>query len=245
MDGFDCQMSDRAERIRAEHRAVLANVRVALWHAMACGDLLQQEKNEAGHGNWLPRLAEHYSEIPQRTASEYMRLARHRAEIEKLKSADLANLTITGALAFISGGPTAAMLAMAASGQSTDEALAVNDNVGDQLESEVGKLQGYANLQVKRLRSKGTRVRLELSADAAVTQSVEAPAPRDREVFRDIVERSTLRDELYAAGFSREHADFLIDNVVGELRFKARNMTVLMGPAPPPRVLPKPEDEAA
>jgi hypothetical protein len=93
------QTSDRADRIRAEHRAVLASMRGALWHALACGDLLQQEKNEAGHGNWLPWLAEHYPEIPERAASQYMRLARHRAEIEKLKSADLADLTITGALA--------------------------------------------------------------------------------------------------------------------------------------------------
>jgi hypothetical protein len=169
-----------------------------------------------------------------------MRLARHRAEIEKLKSAELADLTITGALAFISGGSTGAMLAMATGQPASDDSPAVNDNIADQLEDEASKLQGYTNLRVKRLRSKGTRIRLEISADAA--QAVATPAPRDREVFRDIVERSTLRDELSAAGFSREQVDFLIDNVVGELRFKAQNMTVLMGPAPPLKAFQKPGD---
>jgi hypothetical protein len=229
---------DLANRIRAEHREVLASTRRGLQHAMACGDLLQRARDEAGHGNWLAWLAANCPEIPERTASQYMRLARHRAEIETVKSADIADLTITGALAFLSSGHAGAMLAMA-TGQAAASADSpgINDNVAEQLETEAGKLQGYSDLRVKRLRSKGTRIRLEISADAA--RSVETLAPRGREVFRDVVERSTLRDELYAAGFSRAQVDFLIDNVVGELRFTARNMTVLMGPAPPLKAIPK------
>jgi hypothetical protein len=55
-------------------------------------------RKKAGHGNWLPWLAEHCPNISERHAQNFMAMARNRAEIEA-KSATVADLTIREALA--------------------------------------------------------------------------------------------------------------------------------------------------
>jgi hypothetical protein len=69
-----------------------------LTHAIAAGQLLIEAKAQLKHGQWLPWLAEHCpASLPERTASFYMRLARHAPELEA-KSATVADLTIRGAI---------------------------------------------------------------------------------------------------------------------------------------------------
>jgi hypothetical protein len=60
------------------------------------GKRLLEAKDLLAHGQWLPWLAEHV-QIPARTASNYMRIA-----LSGMKSAAVADLGISGAIALIS-----------------------------------------------------------------------------------------------------------------------------------------------
>jgi hypothetical protein len=90
-------LSDLAARIRSEHEAALLNMRRGLEHAIAAGNLLIEAKAQLKHGQWLPWLEEVCPALPERTATHYMRLARHAPELES-KSATVADLTVRGAL---------------------------------------------------------------------------------------------------------------------------------------------------
>jgi Protein of unknown function (DUF3102) len=85
-------LADLAARIRAEHEAVAAFMKKGLERAICAGELLLEAKAQLNHGEWLPWLAEH-CQIPERTATHYMRLARHADEI-----GNVADLTVRGAL---------------------------------------------------------------------------------------------------------------------------------------------------
>lgn len=67
-----------AVRIEAEHHAVAAALRTALGHAIAAGEMLIEVKRRIRRNNekWLPWLEANCS-VPARTASHYMRLAKH------------------------------------------------------------------------------------------------------------------------------------------------------------------------
>jgi hypothetical protein len=84
-----------AAQINAEHDECLAAFKRGLDHAMRAGDLLIQAKALVGHGNWLDWFGGH-CRMSKRTAQVYMRLARHRAQVE---SAGPAFLTIDSMLA--------------------------------------------------------------------------------------------------------------------------------------------------
>jgi hypothetical protein len=73
-------LDDLARDIDAEHNAVATALQSALGHAIAAGELLIEAKRQVrrGKGKWLPWL-EANSSVPWRTASHYMRLAKHRA----------------------------------------------------------------------------------------------------------------------------------------------------------------------
>lgn len=90
-------LTDLAARIREEHEATSAFLRHGLEHAIAAGKLLIEAKAQLKHGEWLPWLCE-CCQVPERTASHYMRLARHTAEI-----GNVADLTVRGALAQLVG----------------------------------------------------------------------------------------------------------------------------------------------
>jgi hypothetical protein len=94
----------RAEQINAEHHACEAATRVAIKHALRCGAMLDAQKAELPHGEWLPWLAEHF-DGSDRTAQVYMRLHHHRAELPEIVDAQTStHLSIDGALKALASG---------------------------------------------------------------------------------------------------------------------------------------------
>lgn len=87
-------LADLAARIRAFHLATSDNLRRSVESGIAAGELLIEAKGQLQHGQWLPWLREN-CDISERTAQLYMRLAKHRKEIEATaKSATAAYLTL-------------------------------------------------------------------------------------------------------------------------------------------------------
>jgi hypothetical protein len=74
-----------AVEIRREHEAAEAAFESSVAHAMRCGQLLIEAKAKAGHGNWLPWVRANLP-FSERTARNYMRLARNRQRIADLPS---------------------------------------------------------------------------------------------------------------------------------------------------------------
>jgi hypothetical protein len=70
-------------------------------HACSAGELLIQAKAKAGHGKWLSWLQDE-CELSVRTASLYMRLAKHRVGIEAQIGNAVADLTLRGAIKLLS-----------------------------------------------------------------------------------------------------------------------------------------------
>jgi hypothetical protein len=89
-------LDELAAQINAEHDECIAAFKRGLDHAMRAGDLLIQAKALVGHGKWMPWFRKHCPRMSERTAQVYMRLARHRAQVE---SAGPAGLTIDSVLA--------------------------------------------------------------------------------------------------------------------------------------------------
>jgi hypothetical protein len=87
-------LAELATRIEAAHRATEAAVNSALASAIAAGEMLAEAKAQLPHGEWLPWLEQNTS-VPARTASLYMRLAKHRVEIGN----GVADLTVRAATA--------------------------------------------------------------------------------------------------------------------------------------------------
>ena len=89
-------LSDLATEINTHHEQAQANAKRAIEHALKAGEYLIEAKAAVAHGEWLPWLKEH-TEIPERTAQHYMRLANNREQLEA-KTATLADLTVTEAV---------------------------------------------------------------------------------------------------------------------------------------------------
>jgi len=70
-------IDDLAGQITAEHFAAIEDARSAVKHARKAGEYLMQAKDGCRHGDWLPWLREHCSEIPERMAQRYMQVAGH------------------------------------------------------------------------------------------------------------------------------------------------------------------------
>lgn len=81
-----------AADIRREHEAAERAFANAVEHAIRCGQLLNEAKQELPHGGWLPWLDDHFP-ASRRTAQGYMRLARRAEDAQAL-----AHLGIEGAL---------------------------------------------------------------------------------------------------------------------------------------------------
>src|SRR4051812_42211679 len=64
-----------AALIRAEHEATSAALKSSVDHGSAVGKLLIEAKAKVPHGQWLPWLKANCA-MPERTARDYMRLAR-------------------------------------------------------------------------------------------------------------------------------------------------------------------------
>lgn len=89
-------LADLAARISAEHEAAENAYQCGVEHALQCGALLLEAKEQVPHGQWLPWLQTNCSVSP-RSARLYMQLARSRPELES-KTATVANLTLRDAL---------------------------------------------------------------------------------------------------------------------------------------------------
>ena len=64
------------------------------------GEMLKAAKDKVGHGNWETWLAKNCSDIPPRTASRYMRMAKNGEKLEKAAEQNghaLADLSTTAA----------------------------------------------------------------------------------------------------------------------------------------------------
>jgi Protein of unknown function (DUF3102) len=83
-------LADLAARISTEHRACQHAIKRALAHAVACGRLLIEAKDQLEHGQWLPWLRDHCG-VPERSAQRYITLAAHAAECKSARLADLAS----------------------------------------------------------------------------------------------------------------------------------------------------------
>lgn len=90
--------SSLADHINKHHHAAKKHARQAVLHARAAGELLLEAKNSVKHGEWLPWLETNF-DGSQRTAHDYMRVARRWPQIEaSVYSQRAANLTIREAL---------------------------------------------------------------------------------------------------------------------------------------------------
>ena len=83
-----------AAEINRHHADVERYARRTVESALACGIALAKAKAAIGHGGWLPWLRENTT-ISERTARNYMRLARNP---DVLKTAESADLSIDAAL---------------------------------------------------------------------------------------------------------------------------------------------------
>jgi hypothetical protein len=89
--------ADLIKSINDKMRSMLHSYRSSVGHAIEVGELLKEAKARVGHGNFEPWLKEHCN-LSFRTARRYMKLAENRAQIEaQFKSANMADLTLSGA----------------------------------------------------------------------------------------------------------------------------------------------------
>jgi hypothetical protein len=87
-----------AEEINAEHHEFRRTFKATYRSALRVGDLLNEAKKVAGHGNWKAWVEEN-CEFSIRTAQVYMQIANNRELVEEtLKSAAPAYLSIEGML---------------------------------------------------------------------------------------------------------------------------------------------------
>lgn len=75
------ELDELAEQIRVEHEACEESAESAVMHAIRAGELLTEAKARVRRGEWLPWLAQNFAGTRQ-MASGYMRLYRHRDEME-------------------------------------------------------------------------------------------------------------------------------------------------------------------
>jgi hypothetical protein len=71
-------LTDLAHRIKAEHEASVGAFKRGIEHAVACGRLLIEARDQIKHGEWLPWLKDHCG-VPERSARRYMELAAYAA----------------------------------------------------------------------------------------------------------------------------------------------------------------------
>jgi len=90
-------LEDLASQINAEHLAAIEHARTAVQHARKAGESLIRAKEQVAHGVWLPWLTEHCSQITDRTAQRYMRLARYCLE-HPTEAAEIETGSLTAAL---------------------------------------------------------------------------------------------------------------------------------------------------
>lgn len=158
-------LEELAEFILAEHNAAEEALRKSVTHYMNSGDGLIKAKAAVRHGQWLPWLAKHYSDvhgdliISERTASNYMRLARARSRIDPESS-------YRQALAFL-------------------REMRADEAAGPIIPPEPNR-QRVADLKPSRKRDDPrARWRTGLTATEQAVIVIEIPAPADRAMLDD------------------------------------------------------------
>lgn len=115
-----------ANVIKENHRKVQEGARTTLDAAIAAGDALQQAKEQHGeHGKWKPWVKE-YTGLSQRTAQQYVQLAKHREQLEAAKAQGNALFSIAQAVRLIAKvreAKTAVSKAEATRAQKDDDGL--------------------------------------------------------------------------------------------------------------------------
>jgi hypothetical protein len=93
-------------RVRAGLTAYAHALNGALTHAFAVGEALHEAKALCGYGRWLPWLEAECGGLSAKTATDYMRLAQHRARIEAEISnrQRAADLSLRAALRLVGSG---------------------------------------------------------------------------------------------------------------------------------------------
>ena len=102
----DNRLPELAERIKHDHKAIrdALNVKNLVPKAIKIGEWLIEAKLKLDHGQWLPYLKDKCG-LSDRTSSRYMSLHNNKAKLEeaqKLKSATLADMTLSDADKIIS-----------------------------------------------------------------------------------------------------------------------------------------------
>jgi hypothetical protein len=95
-------LTQLAEVARAEHLAVGEAAKNVVEHALKCGAALNTAKSKLDAGTWLTWLSS--TEIKERTAQRYMKLAANREKLEAAiaeRSDTMSGVTFNGAMALI------------------------------------------------------------------------------------------------------------------------------------------------
>jgi hypothetical protein len=95
------QAAELAVQINDAYAKSVEAYSAALAHAIDCGEMLRAAKKLVGHGGWLAWLKVHCPEIPERTATLYMKLAKNAPKLEEAAKENgntVADLSIRGAI---------------------------------------------------------------------------------------------------------------------------------------------------
>jgi|SRR5579883_1049548 hypothetical protein len=91
------RLAKLAQTIKDEHEATVTGMLDTVRHAMAAGDGLIEARAGLDHGAWLPWLARN-CRLSERTAQNYMRLAKNRNAIEAQIRNGVADLSVRSAV---------------------------------------------------------------------------------------------------------------------------------------------------
>jgi hypothetical protein len=91
--------TDLARQIETEHQAVIGTAQTVLIHALRCGQLLLEVRQQLPQGTWLAWLAK--TTITPRTAQRYMRIYQHREQLSE-DATRVSHLSVRAAVAMTS-----------------------------------------------------------------------------------------------------------------------------------------------
>jgi hypothetical protein len=185
----EARLAKLAKQINETHASVLSSVRASLDHAIECGRLLTEARDQVEHGDWLPWIQANFAGSEQ-SARAYARIFEHRAEISANRQR-AGDLSIRGALKLI---------AAPKKGRRPDPAPspAVDDD-GDEA-SDLG--------------TPSTRESLDAHDDASGSAKPEAPAPRAPQASADPL-KALERKADAALSLSGRLGDVLFDLTQG------------------------------
>ena len=94
MSEIEKSLGKLAEEINQEHQAFRRAFKATYRSALRAGDLLNEAKEQAGHGNWAGWVADNCA-FSMRTAQVYMRLASNREAVDDRSACSTTRSTTT------------------------------------------------------------------------------------------------------------------------------------------------------